>query len=105
MVPDSKRSLNKDRRPSTINTLLITMSKVMETLILRLPKDTTHRVKTLVEVLQGWAEREADEVVAGRVEQVTAVGRVDVEEDAGDDDALLLEQLLEERQAVVEGRG
>ena len=36
-------------------------------------------------------------MVARRREEVAAVRGVDVEEDAGDDDALLLEKLLEER--------
>lgn len=36
-------------------------------------------------------------MVARRAEQVAAVRRVDVEENAGDHDRLLLEQLLEER--------
>ena len=44
-------------------------------------------------------------MVAGRVEEVPAVRGVDVEEDAGDDDRLLLEELLEERQAGVERSG
>ena len=38
------------------------------------------------------------------MEEVPAVGGVDVEEDAGDDDRLLLEELLEEGEAVVERR-
>ena len=43
-------------------------------------------------------------MVAGRVEEVPAVRGIDVEEDAGDDDRLLLQELLEERQAVVDWR-
>ena len=39
------------------------------------------------------------------MEEVAAVRGVDVEEDAGDDDRLLLEELLEEGEAVVERRG
>lgn len=39
------------------------------------------------------------------MEEVAAVRGVDVEEDAGDDDRLLLQQLLEEREAVVKRSG
>ena len=53
-------------------------------------------ILTHVEILQRWPEREADEVVAGRVEQVPAMCGVDIEEDARDDNRLLLQQLLEE---------
>ena len=56
----------------------------------------TKRNLTHVEILQRWPEREADEVVAGRVEQVPAMWGVDIEEDARDDNRLLLQQLLEE---------
>ncbi len=48
-------------------------------------------ILTHVEILQRRPEREADEVVARRVEQVPAVCGVDIEEDAWDDDRLLLQ--------------
>lgn len=43
-----------------------------------------------------WAEGVLHEGVAQRGEQVAAVRGVDVKEDTGDDDALVLEKLLEE---------
>lgn len=56
-----------------------------------------YATRTFVEILEGRPERDAHEVVARRVEQVTTVRRVNVEEDAGDDNRLLLQELLEER--------
>ena len=53
-------------------------------------------MRTLVKILQRRSKRETNKVVAGRVEKVTTVGRVNVEEDTGDDDSLLLQQFLEE---------
>lgn len=44
-------------------------------------------------------------MVAGRVEQVTTAGGVQVEEDAGHDNDLLLEAGLEEVEAVLDGLG
>ena len=85
------------RAPGAIQALLVAVSKVMHALLLGALQNTSHCVDALVEVLDRRAEREAHEVVARRREEVPAVRRVDVEEDAGDDDALLLEQLLEER--------
>lgn len=67
------------------------------------PQDIYKR--TLVQVLQWGAERQTHEVVARGVEEVAAVRGVDVEEDAGDDDRLLLQELLEEREAVVQRSG
>lgn len=71
----------------------------------RLPKDRSDRPRTFVEILKRRAKREPHKVVARRVEEVPAVRGVDVEEDAGYHDRPLLEELLEERQAVVERRG
>ena len=88
-----------------LNALLVAVAERMTTLAARLLEHALDRIETLVEVLERRAEREAHEVVARRVEEVPAVRGVDVEEDAGDDDRLLLEQLLEERQPGVERRG
>lgn len=60
-------------------------------------QDALNCIQTLVKVLERRAEGNAHEVVARRVEQVSAVSRVDVEEDSGNHDGLLLQQFLEER--------
>jgi hypothetical protein len=51
---------------------------------------------TLVKVLNGRPERKTHEVMAGRVEQVASVRRVDIEEDTRDADGLFLKEFLEE---------
>jgi len=89
----------------TVQRFLVGMAERLHALLLRLPKNAFHRIETLVQVLQGGTKREAHEMVARRVEEVTTVRGVDVEEDARDDDRLFLEELLEEGQAVVERRG
>ena len=53
-------------------------------------------VQTHIQVLERWAEREPDKVVARRVEEVSTVRRVDVEEDSWDHDRLFLQELFEE---------
>lgn len=110
-----------------LDALLVAVAERVRALLLRLPEHARHRVQTcdtrfesaqthrtrreergtqtLIEVLERRPERQPNEVVARRVEEVPAVGGVDVEEDARDDDRLLLEELLEERQTVVERRG
>ncbi len=49
--------------------------------------------------------RHPHEMMARRIEQVPTLGRVQVEEDARDDDDLLLEAGLEEGEAVCDGFG
>ena len=88
-----------------VDALPVAVAERVAALAADLLKHAAHRVEALVKVLERRTEREPDEGVAGRVEEVPAVGGVDVEEDAGDDDRLLLEQLLEERQPGVERRG
>jgi hypothetical protein len=41
-------------------------------------------------------------VVAWRVEQIPAVCRINVEENAGDDNRFLFEKLLKERKAIID---
>ena len=83
-------------RERLVDALFVVVPEAAHALLLRTLQHAGHRVDALVEVLEGRAERQTHEVVARRVEQVAAVRRVDVEEDAGDDDALLLQELLEE---------
>ena len=52
--------------------------------------------QTFVEILERRPEGEAHEMMARGVEEVAAVGGVDVEEDTRDDDGLFFQQLLEE---------
>ena len=85
--------------------LLVAVTERVPALAARLLEHAPDRVEALVQILKGRPEREPHEVVARRVEEVAAVRGVDVEEDAGDDDRLLLEELLEEGEAVVERRG
>ena len=66
------------------------------------PLDT---IASLLQRLHLRPVREAHEVVARGVEQVTPTGGVEVEEDAGDDDDLLLQAGLEEVEAVGDGAG
>lgn len=61
--------------------LLITMPKRPHPLLLRLPQHPLDRVEPHVEVLHRRPEREPDEVVARRGEEVASVRGVDVEED------------------------
>ena len=82
---------------STVPALPVVVAKALHTLLLRALEHARHRVDTFVERLEVGAEGQADKVVARRAEEVAPVRGVDVEEDAGDDDALLLEQLFEER--------
>lgn len=72
------------------------MAERLHALLLRPLQNTRHRVQSLIEALQRRTKREPDKVVARRAEEVATVGRVDVEEYAGNDDTFLLEQFLEE---------
>ena len=90
-------------RERLVDALFVVMPKSAHTLLLRALQDAGHRVDALVEVLERRAEGQADEVMAGGAEEVAAMRGIDVEEDAGNNDALLLEQLLEERLASEDG--
>ena len=86
-----------------VETLLVVVSEALHALLFRAFEDARHGVDALVEVLERRAEGQADEVMAGGAEEVAAMRGIDVEEDAGNNDALLLEQLLEERLASEDG--
>lgn len=92
------------RRAGAVEALLIGVPERVQALLLGALEDTGHSVDTHVETLERGAERETHKMVAWGREEVAAVGRVDVEEDARNDDALLLETLLEEGlEAVLDG--
>ena len=57
---------------------------------------------TFIEILERWAKGKPDKVMAWRIEQIPAVGRIDVEENAGDDNRFLFEKLLKERKAIID---
>ena len=63
----------------------------MQTFLLGTLENARHSVDTHVEALKWRSERETDEVMARRREKVTAVCRVDVKEDTGNDNALFFE--------------
>lgn len=84
-------------RRGPVQALLVIVAERVQALLLGALEHTRDGVETHVELLDRRAERQADKVVARRREEVAAVRRVDVEEDTGDDDTLLLEELLEER--------
>jgi len=62
-------------------------------------------MRAFIEVLERWAEGEPDEVMARRAEQISAVCRIYIEKDAGDDNRLLFEKFLEERKTIVDRVG
>ena len=55
-----------------------------------------YQVRTFVQVRQRRAERQANEMVARRTEQIPAMRRIDIEENARNDDGLFLQQLFKE---------
>lgn len=59
-------------------------------------------IHTLVKIFHRRSKGQSNKVMARRVEQVPPVRRVDIEENAGNHNCLLLEQLLKECEAVVE---
>ena len=72
------------------------MSKSSNALLPNLPQHPPDSVQALIQVFERRTKGEPDEVVAGRVEQVSTVGGVDVEEDTRDHDRLFLQELFEE---------
>lgn len=54
-------------------------------------------IRTSVQDIKRRPERQADEVVARRIEEIPAMSRVNVEEDTWDHYGLLLQKFLEER--------
>lgn len=81
---------------STVQALGIAVAEAVHALFLRPLEHSGNSVDTLVEHVDGRAEGETNEVVARGREEVAAVGGVDVEEDSGNTNALLFEELLEE---------
>jgi len=79
------------------------MPEPFHALLPNLPQHPPDSVQTLIQILKRRTEREPDEVMARRVEQVPTVGRVDVEEDSGDHDRSLFQELFEESETVVQG--
>ncbi len=57
---------------------------------------------TFIEILKRWAKGQPDKVVAWRTEQIPAVCRIDVEENARYDNCLLFEKFLKERKAIID---
>ena len=72
------------------------MSKPFNSLLLGPPQHPPDSIQALIQICKRRAERDPNKVVARGVEQVTTVGRVDVEEDSWDHDSLFFEELFEE---------
>lgn len=72
------------------------MPKGPHALTFRPPQDPINRIQTLVQVLHRRTEREAHELMTRRIEEVTSVLRIDVEEDTRNDDGLFFEKLFKE---------
>jgi len=70
-------------------------SMPMQRRLLRVDRNITS--PTFIEILERWAKGKPDKVVAWRVEQIPAVCRVDVEENAGDDNRFFFQKLFKER--------
>ena len=72
------------------------MPKPSNPILLSPPQHSPDSVQTRIQILERGTEREPDEMVAGRVEEVSTVRRVDVEEDSWNHDRSLLQELFEE---------
>jgi len=79
-----------------IKALLIPMPKPSNSLLLSPPQQPPDSVQSLIQIFERRTEREPDEVVARRVEEVSTVRGVDVEEDSRDYDRSLFQELFEE---------
>jgi len=79
-----------------INALLIPMPKPFNTQLPSPLHQVIDSVQTHIQVLERRTEGEPDKVVARRVEEVSTVRGVNVEEDSRDYDRLFLEELFEE---------
>jgi len=53
-------------------------------------------IQPLVQYFNGRAERQADEVMTRRLEQIAAMSRIDIEEDSWDNDRLLRQEFFKE---------
>lgn len=92
--PLNTRSIRLHR--ALIHTGPVTMPKGPHALTFRPPQDPINRIQTLVQVLHWRTEGEAHELMARRIEKVTSVLRIDVEEDTRNDDGLFFEKLFKE---------
>ena len=72
------------------------MSKPLDTVPPSPPQQPVDSVETHLQVRERRTEREPNEVVAGRVEEVSTVRGVDVEEDSWNHDRLFFEELFDE---------
>jgi hypothetical protein len=52
--------------------------------------------RTFIENFQWWAERDSHKMMTRRFKQITAMCRIDIEENPWHNDRLLLQQFLEE---------
>ena len=57
---------------------------------------------TFIEILEWRAKGQPDKVMAWRAEQIPAVCRIYIEENARNDNRFLLEKLLEERKTIID---
>jgi hypothetical protein len=51
----------------------------------------TSILRTFVQVFKGRSERKTDEMVARTMEEIPSVGRIDIEEDARNDDSVFFQ--------------
>ena len=79
-----------------INALLVSVSEPFNALLPSPLQQVIDSIQTHIQVLEGRPERDPDKVVAGRVEEISTVRGVDVEEDSWDHDRLFLEEFFEE---------
>ena len=74
----------------------IALPKFFEALLLSPPQHPLDSIQSHLQIRERRSEREPNEVVTRRVEQVSTMGRVDVEEDSRNYDGFFFEQLFEE---------
>lgn len=82
-----------------LNSLLI-LSRRLVVLSPRTANNSLNTVKTHLQNFHLGAVAQADKVVARAVEQITSLGRVQVEEDTGHDNDLLGQKRIEEVQSI-----
>lgn len=84
-----------------IQALLIPLPKRLHALLLSLLQHPLYRIQSPIQVLQRRPKAQPHIRMARRVEQIPPVRRVDIEEDTRNNNRLLLQQLLKEREPVV----
>jgi len=97
------QDLISDLQRRLLDAFLVAVTKRPHTLLLRFLQNARHRVDALVQILDRGTERQPDEVMARRIEQVPPVRGIDIKEDAWDDDGLFFEEFFEECQPVIQG--